>query len=160
MISLTSLGSFTIVGRGLVFAVENPHQCSDFAHLLNHVVKIDGIPYLVIGVDHFAHRESYRKDERIGLCVKAINVLWVVYGMCGEYSDRSEWNVCAYPTEELAIKHAELAQARADALSREYDSYSDIPPNANEYDSQMSSDYTGTFYRHCMVEVRDELPKI
>lgn len=87
-----------------------------------------------------------------------MKVVWIVYGMTGEYSDRSEWNVCGYPTEELAQRHADLAQARADELHRQYGSAYDIPANANQYDLGMRIDYTGTTYRVCMVEILDCVP--
>jgi hypothetical protein len=80
--------------------------------------------------------------------------LWLVHGSCGEYSDRCEWVVCAYRSEEEAKKHTQLAQARADALKRQYENAWKMPANANEYDPQMQTDYTGTFYSHGMTELR------
>lgn len=87
-----------------------------------------------------------------------MKAVWVVYGMTGQYSDRCEWNVCGYATEELAQRHADLAQARADQLPREYGSTYDIPAKANQYDLGMQIDYTGTTYRVCMVEVLEAVP--
>ena len=82
--------------------------------------------------------------------------IWIVYGCTGEYSDHVEWNVCAYPTEELAKRHAELAQILANELINQY-VYFTIPSKANQYDAQMSADYTGTHYGYTMVEVFDDL---
>ena len=79
--------------------------------------------------------------------------LWIVTGSTGEYSDRCEWTLCAYRTEEEAKRHVELAQAEADRIERTRENrYNSGEPN--KYDSRMQMDYTGTSY-HCeMVELR------
>jgi hypothetical protein len=77
-------------------------------------------------------------------------------GSCGEYSDRREWNVAAYLSEKTAKEHAENADAKAKILYTQYkDACYDIPAGSNEYDPQMSSDYTGTRYDMVMVSLRD-----
>lgn len=80
--------------------------------------------------------------------------LWIVEGSSGEYSDRRDWVVCAYRTEEEAKRHAERAQARSEELRRKHDTYWDIPAGANEWDPQESHDCTGTRYTHSMTELR------
>lgn len=79
---------------------------------------------------------------------------WMVEGSSGEYSDRRDWIVCIYRTEEEAKRHAELAQKRSEELHKQYDDYWDIPAKANEWDPQESHDYTGTRYTHGMTELR------
>ena len=83
-----------------------------------------------------------------------IDHVWLVHGDTGAYSDHCEWIVCAYLTEEEAKTHAERAQARADALKREYERSWDIPRGANEWDLRMDMDYNGTRYTHSMVDVK------
>ena len=80
--------------------------------------------------------------------------IWVVSGSCGNYSDRVEWNVCAYISKKDAQEHTANAQVKAIRLHNQY-SYCDIPKGANEYDPDMVSDYTGTTYYCKMIELRD-----
>lgn len=80
--------------------------------------------------------------------------LWIVEGSSGEYSDRRDWVVCAYRTEEEAKRHAARAQARSEELRRKHDTYWNIPAGANEWDPQESHDYTGTRYTYSMTELR------
>lgn len=69
-------------------------------------------------------------------------------GATGEYSDRCEWQVAAYKTEDEAKKHVEKAAERFRELNLKYreDGYSKIPSGENEYDLYMQVDYNGTRY--------------
>lgn len=84
--------------------------------------------------------------------------LWIVYGQSGEYSDHREWSVCGYPTEELAKRHAALAQARAAELYRRDRGWCNIPDGANQFDDQMGTYASDVEYGVYMLEVRDDLP--
>lgn len=78
---------------------------------------------------------------------------WVVTGSTGEYSDRCEWTLCAYRTEDEAKKHQQLAQAEADRIERTRENrYNSGEPN--KYDTRMQMDYTGTRYTYEMIELR------
>lgn len=44
-----------------------------------------------------------------------MTTIYVVYGQTGEYSDHTEWLVCAYEDKVKAERHADLAAARAKA---------------------------------------------
>ncbi len=84
--------------------------------------------------------------------------LWVVYGRAGEYDDRRDWEVCAYPTEELARAHAALAQTRANELFCKYRGRDKIPEKANRYDEAMTIYDYDVQYGVFQLEVRVELP--
>lgn len=45
-----------------------------------------------------------------------MHTVYVVMGTTGEYSDRDEWAVCAYTSEDSAKTHVERATARAREL--------------------------------------------
>jgi hypothetical protein len=82
---------------------------------------------------------------------KGIGSVFLVVGSTGQYSDHTEWNVMAYPTEEQANAHRDAAQVVADShkeLARNYDF-----DFKNPHDPQYAIDYTGTSYRVEMIEV-------
>jgi len=81
--------------------------------------------------------------------------IWVVTGSSGEYSDRTEWNVCAYISEKHAQEHSANAQAKANIFQTQYKNSWEIPKGANEYDPYMGANYTGTSYTVNMVELWD-----
>ena len=89
------------------------------------------------------------------------NVVWAVRGHTGEYSDRAEWVVCAYLSEEKARAHAEAADAWAMALyERSKTAGSDQwnvrrEADKNPYDSRCHMDYNGTRYTYEMIEIMD-----
>lgn len=80
--------------------------------------------------------------------------IWVVYGETGEYSDRCEWTVCGYTTEEKAKEHSINAQKVADDLRKIYKN-THIPSKANPYDLTMSMDYNGTRYGYYLLIVNE-----
>ena len=45
--------------------------------------------------------------------------IYIVRGPTGEYSDRSEWVVCAYPNKRDAEKHADLAKIELHRIYKE-----------------------------------------
>ncbi len=84
--------------------------------------------------------------------------IYVVMGSTGEYSDQTEWPVCAYMDE----KKAEERVLEASAISRmifqwecaecgngwrdHYASFCKMPKPQNKYDPNFEMDYTGTTY--------------
>lgn len=78
--------------------------------------------------------------------------IWIVWGRCGEYSDRTEWVVCAFLTEEAAKEHARLAEQEAAKVIAKH-GYSNIQSGSNRYDPQVRYDYTGTSYGCQMIEL-------
>ncbi len=44
------------------------------------------------------------------------DAIYLVIGRTGEYSDRSEWTVCWFPTREEAEAHRDLCQRESDGL--------------------------------------------
>jgi hypothetical protein len=72
--------------------------------------------------------------------------IWVVRGTTGEYSDRSEWPVCAYKDEQKAKDHAEMATKRAKEIEATRKNRYPRCEGLNEFDPNMSIDYTGTEY--------------
>jgi hypothetical protein len=87
-------------------------------------------------------------------------VIYVIEGTTGEYSDHSEWFVCAYHSRERAEEHARKAMLRAKEIRGPVGSlfHYHVPRGVNEFDPEMQMDYTGTDYNVCEVEVRDEPP--
>jgi len=67
--SFVSDDEFEVAGLGKAFAVKNPHECSNFRHLLGQIVEIDGKQHTVRDVERFAHAPPWRKDEPIALFV-------------------------------------------------------------------------------------------
>jgi hypothetical protein len=85
-------------------------------------------------------------------------IIYLVQGNCGEYSDYSEWVVCAYRREDLAQQHAVRAKEwRQKNVTR----YSDRENLKNPYDNQhydYGTDYN-TDWTAYGVEVREALPE-
>jgi len=96
--------------------------------------------------------------------------IYVVMGSTGEYSDRSEWLVCAYKDQKMADQHAFLAEQWALKKHDEYERddrgtwelRQDIRDGklSCPYDSDFHIDYTGTSYVALPVEVREALPEV
>jgi hypothetical protein len=90
---------------------------------------------------------------------------YVVMGRTGEYSDRSEWAVCAYTKEDDAKAHMAKAQEYSDAWKafKDTQEYVDLNWNeaneriksANPMDPEFSCDYTGTDYWFVELELRE-----
>ncbi len=74
--------------------------------------------------------------------------VWLVQGSTGEYSDHTEWVVCAYTNEEQACEHVLLAQEWCNEHHTER--YTDVGKQ-NTYDHSCQIDYTGT--RYCATKV-------
>jgi hypothetical protein len=76
----------------------------------------------------------------------------VVSGTTGEYSDRSEWVVCAYTSEADARAHIVKATEWVRAwLSRTPHDYRAKSP----FDDDLSLSYVGATYFYTSVELRD-----
>lgn len=80
-------------------------------------------------------------------------LIHVVMGMTGEYSDRTEWPVRAYADVTRAQEHVRKAADRARELEQWRDGdddawrYADVLTRpSNEYDPMMQMQYTGTTY--------------
>lgn len=82
--------------------------------------------------------------------------IYVVMGSTGEYSDRTEWSVCAYADKALAEQHVQMA----DACAKEQMPYRYDKELVNPFDPGMIMDYTGTYYYIYEVPVRTELPVV
>lgn len=82
--------------------------------------------------------------------------IYVVTGTTGEWSDRDEWPVAAYLSEERAREHAEKADHKAKELFVVWgENRWDMPDGANPFDPHMSMDYTGTDYGVMTVPLMD-----
>ena len=78
--------------------------------------------------------------------------VYVVFGETGEYSDRSDWPVKAYLSQQVAQELVVKATARANELFAYH--YRDYKVSGvNEFDQNMRMDYTGTKYYICEVEL-------
>lgn len=60
--------------------------------------------------------------------------IWIVFGIRGEYSDRTEWVVRAFLSQRRAEKYAQAVKSRSAELRREYGGWVDVPDGANELD--------------------------
>ena len=76
--------------------------------------------------------------------------IWVVSGATGCYSDRFEWNVCAFSNEAEAVAFENLCQVEADKFT--YNCHCDKLDH--KYDPHFALDYPGTSYYTKMVELR------
>ena len=81
--------------------------------------------------------------------------IYVIGGTTGEYSDRSDWIVCAYRDKALADLHVHNAQIRAIEINKTRESRYAAPKGANEFDPHMQMDYTGTEYYLTECELKD-----
>jgi len=81
--------------------------------------------------------------------------IFVVIGTTGEYSDRSEWLVLAFRDEEKAKEHVINATRRANEIQVTRPSQYSVAKELNEFDPNMSMDYTGTSYSYSEVELKE-----
>lgn len=65
----TPLGQFELPGRGTVYSVANPVECSDFDHIIGKWVGIASSAKRVVAVERAAHAPPWRAGELIGLLV-------------------------------------------------------------------------------------------
>lgn len=86
--------------------------------------------------------------------------IWIVQGTTGEYSDRTDWYVCAYRSQEMAEEHASKAMRRAKEIQHGNKQYYRPVPGENEFDPAMLLDYTGTEYTTASIEIRDAVPAL
>jgi hypothetical protein len=79
--------------------------------------------------------------------------IYIVQGSTGEYSDRTDWIVCAYTDKEKADEHATKAEAWGIGYAgrwevRDYSAKEDVAMenDKNPFDPNFRQDYTGTSY--------------
>jgi len=72
-------------------------------------------------------------------------IIYIVQGTSGEYSDRSDWLVCAYTSKKSAEEHAHKAMLRAVEIHKSSPGFFSRSKE-NEFDPDMQMDYTGTEY--------------
>lgn len=74
MMEFKSNGRYDIVGRGVVYAVDNPRdtKSDDWSWIIDHKVRIDGKICLVKGVERQCIGGIYQKGRPIGLLVKEL----------------------------------------------------------------------------------------
>lgn len=88
--------------------------------------------------------------------------IYIVQGSAGEYSERTEWLVCAYKNKEIAQIHAEEAQKEAATIETITDRYEDERDEAIKaavWDKEMQFGYTGTRYFVSEIDVLERLPQ-
>lgn len=82
--------------------------------------------------------------------------IYIVEGTTGEYSDRTDWTVCAYRSKEKAEEHARNAMLRAVELNNNRSTRYERPKQgSNSFDLNMQMDYTGTEYYTIECELKD-----
>ncbi len=71
---LTSIDSFVIKGRGVVFIVESPVSCprslEGVRKIIGNPVEIDGVAWEIAGVELFGLESPIRVGEKMGILVK------------------------------------------------------------------------------------------
>lgn len=89
--------------------------------------------------------------------------IYIVFGRTGEYSDRNEWPVVAYPSEAEAVKHTERAndwlRRRGWLLGESIVDRSKFEYGTNPYDPNCSIDYTGTDYVAVKLPLKARAPR-
>lgn len=87
--------------------------------------------------------------------------IYVVFGTTGEYSDRTEWMVAAYPNEEDAKRHVVAASEYAPNEKLAFREYLDGRNRKfnNKYDPYMYVDYTGVMYYYKKTELVDSFKR-
>lgn len=82
--------------------------------------------------------------------------IFIVLGSTGEYSDHCEWPVVAFTSESAAKERVSKASERARELFQKYGGNRwnwDKDKEPNEFDSNMSMDYTGTNYSYRTLDL-------
>lgn len=80
--------------------------------------------------------------------------IYIVQGTTGEYSDRTDWIVCAFKDKKAADQRARKAMQRGkeiekekEALRSQGEEYWEFKEDGkNEFDAKFMMDYTGTEY--------------
>ncbi len=76
--------------------------------------------------------------------------VWVVMGWTGEYSDRSEWPVAAFMTEEAAQARVKALDEKMQEMPKEWrrnwDDREKVRAHMGALDPDYHEDYTGTGY--------------
>lgn len=69
----TSAESYDITGRGTVYYVQNPRDCTDFKWLVGQWVRINGSIMEVQAIERYAFQGTYPAGTPIGLVVRQIS---------------------------------------------------------------------------------------
>lgn len=85
-----SEGRYEITGRGTVYTVRNPKDCSDFNWLINQWVRIDGAIMEVRGIERFAIVGTYLAGKPLGLLVRQISPSDIAISAVGDDKSASE----------------------------------------------------------------------
>ncbi len=76
-----------------------------------------------------------------------MKTVFLVVGRTGEYSETSEWVVCAYAEKETAQQHADLANKAAEGSENmDWDEQEKLESEFI-YDRGIECNYTGTTYK-------------
>jgi hypothetical protein len=96
--------------------------------------------------------------------------VYVVCGSTGEYSDHTEWAVCAYEKQEMAellvtrltqaVGAAAVSLRRAGVGGLEYEARRVLEAQLQLYDPECVIDYTGVRWWVQEVELRTEVPEV
>lgn len=93
-----------------------------------------------------------------------MKTIWIVHGSTGEYSDRSEWNVVAVETEEMAqqwVKALDIQyQSIPQAMRNDRWDHEEELKKIMSLDPDFSMDSTGTHYFIAKVPFSAEPPAI
>jgi hypothetical protein len=97
---------------------------------------------------------------------KQTTTIYIVEGSTGEYSDHREWPVKAFRSKVKAQRLVVEAQARAKQIaeheenvgwSKWYDmKQQNDQMTINEFDLNMETDYTGTYYKCYPIELDEQ----
>ena len=71
MTEFHAAGWFEVAGIGWEASGTLDRDTTDFSHLMQRRVLIDGHGYVCIAVNHFRHAPPWRRGERVGLVVTA-----------------------------------------------------------------------------------------
>lgn len=85
-----SAESYDITGRGTVYCVQNPRDCTDFKWLVGQWVRINGSVFEVIGVERFAIAGTYLAGKPLGLLVRQISPSDIAISAVGDDKSASE----------------------------------------------------------------------
>ena len=84
--------------------------------------------------------------------------IYVVIGTCGEYSDRSEWVVCAYSNQKLAANRILKASQRSKEIHKAVNDHESVSwyeesiHGKNEFDEKFRADSWNEETKYYLVE--------
>jgi len=90
-----------------------------------------------------------------------MNKIFIIQGNTGEYSDRCDWMVKAYFSQERAQKHMEILNNKLKELKLlegfegDWKQRDDNSKIMKQFDEQFMCDYTGSYYMLITVDLED-----